>query len=156
MTSSILGRSLGLDLHVHFCLSTWSHDLCRIETIGCVFACYCLNCSLTLVHISGCKYFLLYTSTNIDGFPFLWLRVYSLCLPWTHSQDGLSFTALQEPRIVVGEARTRTPLEQSHRLLNIQAFAVSNISTYSMCHLGKNEKTQMQREGIQDIRKARA
>ena len=28
------------------------------------------------------------------------------------------------------------PLEQSHRLSNIQAFAFSNISTDSMCHLG--------------------
>ena len=96
----------------------------------------CSHCSLTLVYISGCKYFLLATSTNIDGFLFLWLCVYSLCLPWTHVQDGLLFTTLQEPRIVVGEAWTWTPLEQSHRLSNIQAFAVSNILTYSMCHLG--------------------
>ena len=70
MTSSILRRSLGLDLHVDFCLSTWSHDLCLIETFGCVFVCNCSNRFLILVHISGCKYFLLGASTNIDGFPF--------------------------------------------------------------------------------------
>ena len=135
MTSSIVGRSLGLDLHVNFISRLNPRPLpnrnLRVRFRLQLFKSFPNTCSHFRMQVlpSG-------TSANIDGFPFLRLHVYPLCLPFTHFQDGLSFTALQEPRIVVREARTRTPLQQSHLLSNIQAFPVCSISTYSMCHLG--------------------
>ena len=133
MTSTIIGRSLGLDLHVHY-IDLKPRPLPN-RNLRVRFRLQLINSFL-----NTCSHFRMQVlpsgTTNIDGFPFLRLRVYPLWLPFTHFQDGLSFTASQEPRIVVREARTRTPLQQSHLLLNIQAFAVCNISTYSMCHLG--------------------
>ena len=135
MTSSILGRSLGLDLHVHY-IDLKPRPLPN-RNLRVRFRLQLIN-----PFLNTCSHFRMQVLLSGYFHKHRWVSVSSItCLPavapihaisrWTFVHRLASSCKRQESWLEKHEHE-----QQSHVRSNIQVFAVCNMSTYSMCHLG--------------------